>query len=440
MKKIITFAILIIVTVSVFGQNVNERNLYEKHKNTAWLIDTICGYSGQTNTWFLDYSEIVTEKNENGLATVIETLNRELGNFTWYEGYYVTLSYHDNDSLYEYKLWEWNTNTDDWNTEMSVYILTDENGLKLEYFDRLWNNDTQTFTQGNKEVYTYDENNFLITKEDVDWGWDTQIWADWKTTTYTNNDLGLCTQQVEVFATGINYLQLFYTYNLDNKLETILEQIWDYAWVDYSRTTSTYFGDGLLSEELFERFDEDWENVTKNTFKYFDNGLLKSQESHAYDEVNDVSLLYEYTYNENGDETSFLLSEWSSDSWTDFYRVSDIYDENFNQTEYYSENTDDGGNWVFFLKEEYFWNSYETSNLERVSAEIKIYPNPASQKIFVDYNSDKNTNIEIFTISGSKIKEFKNTKEIDVSDLQSGFYFIKISNQNFNYTEKIIIK
>jgi len=441
MKKIITFAILIIVTASVFGQSNNDRNLYEKHKNNVWLLDTIYGYTGQTNTWFLDYSEIVTERNENGLPTIIETKNRDLGNYTWYNGYYVTLSYLDNDSLHEYKLWEWNTNTNSWNNEISVYRLNNELGQTLEYFAREWDNTSQEFISGNKEVYTYDQNNFLIERKEIDFDWDSQTWQDWKTTTYTNNDFGNCIQQVEVFATGTNYLQIFFTYNDDNQLINELEQDWYYAWEDYSRTNYSYYDNGLLKEEIFERFYDDWENVTKNTYVYNENNLLVTLESHAYDEVYDTSLLYEYTYNENGDETTFFLSEWTSDSWTEIYKVYDSYDENFNQTEYYSESRDpDNGNWIYFLKEEYIWNTYEVADVEDFRSSIKIYPNPASQKIFVDYKSDKNTAIEIFTMSGSKIKESTNTKEIDVSDLQSGIYFIKISNQDFNFTEKIIIK
>jgi len=439
MKKITVLTVLVILTGSIFGQSNNNRNLYEKHKNNIWVLDTIYGYTGQTNTWFLDYSEIVTAKNEKGLPTIIETKDRELGNYTWYEGYYVTLSYFDNDSLNEYKLWEWNTNTNNWNSEMSVYILYDENGLKLEYYDRAWDNTDEEFLSGNKEIYTYDENNFLITKEDIDWGWETLVWEDWKTTTYTNNNLGLCIEQIEVFATNVNYLQIFYTYNDDNQLTNELEKLWyGSSWEDYSRTTYTYYENELLHEELFERFNDDWENVVKLTSIYDDNNLLISYESHAYD---GVSTLDEYTYNENGDELTYILSEWiDDDHWSPFYKVSDFYDENFNQTEYWSENREiSGGAWTNFLKEEYTWNSFQTANLESFNTKINIYPNPASEKILIDYNSNKIFNVEMFTILGKKVKELKNTKKIDVSDLKSGIYFMKISNQNFNYTKKIII-
>lgn len=70
---------------------------------------------------------------------------------------------------------------------------------------------------------------------------------------------------------------------------------------------------------------------------------------------------------------------------------------------------------------------------------IKIYPNPASSVLNIQSNTeDLNATIEIYSISGAKLKSLKATASlttISISDLQTGVYFVKVSmnNQVGNY-------
>lgn len=61
--------------------------------------------------------------------------------------------------------------------------------------------------------------------------------------------------------------------------------------------------------------------------------------------------------------------------------------------------------------------------------EIKIYPNPSSTRINIDYPLEKNSSIKIYSISGQLISEHhQNT--IDISNLSPGIYFVSIKKDN----------
>jgi hypothetical protein len=71
---------------------------------------------------------------------------------------------------------------------------------------------------------------------------------------------------------------------------------------------------------------------------------------------------------------------------------------------------------------------------------FKIYPNPSNGLISFNYNL-VNSNIEIFNLTGKKIKEHHviNSNFIDLN-LPSGIYFIKTQVNGRLINSKIIIK
>ena len=84
-------------------------------------------------------------------------------------------------------------------------------------------------------------------------------------------------------------------------------------------------------------------------------------------------------------------------------------------------------------------------NINEISENINVYPNPATN--FINIESESNIeNIVIFNITGqivsiSKLQNFKTSKiEIDVSNLQTGIYFLNIETENGNFVKKLIIQ
>lgn len=75
---------------------------------------------------------------------------------------------------------------------------------------------------------------------------------------------------------------------------------------------------------------------------------------------------------------------------------------------------------------------------EKISSPDLIFPNPVSEKIYFKGSYDI---VEIFTLQGNLIlsERVSNTQEfLDVSWMQSGYYIIKLKNENTEVITKII--
>lgn len=447
MKKYILTTALLMIYILSFSQNNNSKleinskkifNVFEKQN--IWVLDTILGYTGLGSTdWELDQTEIVKTRNNHGLPLIIETTEKITGTSSWINVYQGAFSYFSNDTVNEYKVKEWNTQLNNWNSDISYYDKYDETGKKLEHFIRYWDNDYQYFYQGNKEIYTYDINGYKTIKEEQDWF---DAWVEYSKTFYYNDINGNDTlEMLKIYVSGQwqEAWETKNTYNEQNQLIFTQQRGYDSyfaEWFDYSRTTYTYTTNGLPEQEYTESYNSDlskWEALSETNYYYNADKLISYKEE--LDLFNtDNSLKYEYTYNTNLDETSFFLYSNSGGTWTLFYKVYDTYDANFNQTSYYSQSSD--GTWANTLKEEYFWNNFETSNINSIENNILVYPNPSSK--ILNIKTSEPINIKIFNINGKLILN-TNQNNIDISMLKKGIYLIEIKNKKNTATKKIIV-
>jgi len=82
----------------------------------------------------------------------------------------------------------------------------------------------------------------------------------------------------------------------------------------------------------------------------------------------------------------------------------------------------------------------QTSSLEELSHGTKIYPNPASDIIFLQ--ADKDLELRMTDVSGKLIlREVTKagTSKIDVSDIKAGLYFMTLKSGETSFSKKIII-
>lgn len=85
-------------------------------------------------------------------------------------------------------------------------------------------------------------------------------------------------------------------------------------------------------------------------------------------------------------------------------------------------------------------NTLSTNTIDVVN--LKIYPNPASDFIFIDSNSESKIDyIEFYNILGNKILSINNLDDnkIDIRNFKNGIYFLKIISDNQSLVKKIII-
>jgi len=80
----------------------------------------------------------------------------------------------------------------------------------------------------------------------------------------------------------------------------------------------------------------------------------------------------------------------------------------------------------------------ETATIEGLS----LYPNPVSNgKVYISTKNDLDKEIIIFDVLGKKVLQTTlSSKELNVSNLSSGVYIIKINEKEASATRKLIIR
>lgn len=79
-------------------------------------------------------------------------------------------------------------------------------------------------------------------------------------------------------------------------------------------------------------------------------------------------------------------------------------------------------------------------------ASVSVYPNPANNTFTVAFNSENPVKIDIININGQTVKSINvnnsgfNTQLVDVNDLSTGVYIVRLSNGYNVHTQKLVIE
>lgn len=87
-------------------------------------------------------------------------------------------------------------------------------------------------------------------------------------------------------------------------------------------------------------------------------------------------------------------------------------------------------------------NTLSTNELEIIK-NLKIYPNPADNMLFIDTTEKQIQKIEILDLQGRLLKTIKENKEkyqIDISNFSSATYLVKLSTEKGSQTVKVVKK
>lgn len=82
---------------------------------------------------------------------------------------------------------------------------------------------------------------------------------------------------------------------------------------------------------------------------------------------------------------------------------------------------------------------YTSEVIESIPESVVIFPNPASDKVFINSDSDI-LSIEIFDLNGKIINSVKNANFIDVHGIRAGVYISKIKTTSTVFVKKILIE
>jgi hypothetical protein len=222
--------------------------------------------------------------------------------------------------------------------------------------------------------------------------------------------------------------QVNFTYNADGKLENYVIQIWAGGWVDSVRLSYTYNGQDVVAAAESLWLNNAWINSGINNFTYDLNHNRLSDVRLNWDAgqgayVNAYRTLY--TFNNNNQPTKVITSTWDGGSASWQYTTNDY------QLRYYYET----------------YSPTNVHEMEPTKLNLSIYPIPAQNEVNVDVNwqTAQAYTISVYDIQGKLWKSYveptstTSHKNIGVSDLPSGNYFIKVSGKEGQRTQKFTV-
>ncbi len=84
---------------------------------------------------------------------------------------------------------------------------------------------------------------------------------------------------------------------------------------------------------------------------------------------------------------------------------------------------------------------FTSINNDLFNESLNIYPSPANNKFFIEFEEYKNSKLEILNSNGQLLKtiDLNNSKtQVEIGDLSKGMYIIKVVNKNGTFTRKIV--
>lgn len=273
-------------------------------------------------------------------------------------------------------------------------------------------------------------------------------------------------------------------------------------WISSGKQEYVYNASGNLIQVDMLSVDEDGEETMKYIITYNASGRVESQSMYFFDEDDEEMLFYQsfftydgsgklietvdwglsftsftiekefqtvYQYNAAGDVSVELLSEWDGDAWVEDSKDEYIYkNTNFSEIAfpsyipmfYLGEGTSQSfnkvlteiktydsvdGTYVHTETTNFYYSDVTSSSIETVEGNlISLYPNPANETVTLRWkNSYETLNLEIYQISGSRVKEMQavSGKPVSLAGLQSGVYLFKLKNNSETlHTGKLVKK
>lgn len=248
--------------------------------------------------------------------------------------------------------------------------------------------------------YTYNSQDRPSEQLQERFDFDTQSWNNYWQTTYSYQDTG------------------FFDY------DTVIIFQWDSnlnAWLNSNRYA--YHNTSPNSQEIWEELGNggfDW-RLFRRTIQVYDPSHDKLvsrliQEDLSGNWVNDE--LWEWTYNTNDDLTLFERSFW---------------DTNLSQ-------------WSFEFRDRYHYVPMVLGTKPTLSIPLKLYPNPASEYLFLDLELENTSDIklDIRSVEGQLIRSISHDMlatgeqsfQVRVSDLPTGIYLLTIQLDDQMLTRK----
>ncbi|MGB5361931.1 MAG: T9SS type A sorting domain-containing protein, partial [Aureibaculum sp.] len=386
------------------------------------------------NEWVKDSKEEFTyDANEN--VNSFTTYNWDDNNLEWIPEDKYEFTFDSNRNISVLITSNWSTYSSQWSYVNKIYFTYDDNNLILESgFGFMITQWYATY----KIEYAYDGNQNMISETYFQWWAQQRVWMN------------------------INKYEL--TYDMSGNLIEEFYFEWDFGSGEWGHATSKwdyeYDGGNNLISEVFSAWDgNDWVNEDKYDYTYLAGNMTTEigwfWNSGWVEDYKDV-----YTFDANGNLTLGIYYYWYSNDWIPYEKEEFIYDLSYNSSDLiipyiymiydypnmligYRRYEFTDPTWKEVDKMILFFSDYNNAlNIddEILSSSVKLYPNPVDDVLTINSEIPL-TKVEVYSILGKKVKEFKagfNSMRID--NLSNGVYIVRILAEKGSATRKLIKK
>ncbi len=349
-----------------------------------------------------------------------------------------------------------------------------------------WNTGTNTWDNANNTVYTYDGNDNMLTSVSQNWNSGTNTWENYRKEIYTyDGDNNMLTHVIQywdnVFLTWVNSTQYIYNYNVNNQRTMEVYQNWNntlLTWVNSTKSTMVYDANDDMTTSLFQTWDNvglTWVNNSQHLYTYDANHHMLTDVSQYVSMsvwVNSSKYTYAYTGN---DATTVVYQNWNNMmmTWDNNSRSLRTFDadhnmisqvnqdwntmttafDNVNRTQYtynsFNQPTSmwsdqwNAGIWqvqTSDYKQNLYYETYGTNSVANTAAvaDFNLYPVPAQNFVRIEktFTTPQSFTVSITDLQGRLVRTYSEkattnySRNIDVNQLSSGNYVIKIATAN----------
>ncbi|WP_321368279.1 T9SS type A sorting domain-containing protein [uncultured Draconibacterium sp.] len=354
--------------------------------------------------------------------------------------------------------YRWNSDSYEWKNEFKIETLYTESGKKQMETSYSWNDDSLKWIGSRKLEYEY--TNGRQSDYKVFW-WEEEL-NDWALTEHeayeyeydVENRLVLkITKRANSLDSLVNYQKNENIYEQHKKVS--ISYSWLYGqdqWLPINKTELEYNGTGdiriqrnyswnnsqnewILDKQWEREYEED-ENRILSVYgeltNYFEQMYYGTRDSLIYD--SNYDLIYNTYYAWDDDLKGWKGVYKREQSWVQEHRMD--------TTTYYLWN-EVSWDWTPTSRHIYFYSEAETA-VETVENEIdiRVYPNPATQNVTFDIDSDARESwMDLYDMNGKLMltKNLLQGKTVSVDQLNPGLYFWRVVQADQIYNGKLII-
>ena len=359
----------------------------------TYLLDSTHNSRWSTidNNWYLESRTLYTNDKFGSIDTLISLTQR---NNIWTNSLRAINIYDSNNYRIKTESQRWNITMNQWVNSTKTENIYNLNGLLLQVVIYTWLQSNSIWEPRTKRIYQYNSNSSL--NEHITQKWDANI------NQFINTDKSKL------------------SYNSNQDIDTFLFLSWDTLsniWLNRTQFISKY--DNKHNE--IESENQDWDITTKLWQKI-------SLDKYSYDQNNSKILTIEY--------------EWLNNNWVELYKTkyNNTYDTDLNLIKVINQDWDTTSQtFINYDKIDYFYSKHDiiSNTASKENSTIKIYPNPCQDFITIN-GMTSSSNLSLFDLQSNQIQVKKDNDRIDLSNLNSGIYFLRIRKENENKTFKII--